>query len=111
MSFDSIVTSTKTFDERSKGVYVATDVNFGSPENELRLRANVNKKSPSVGIIRYKQIDYTSGSTTSRIGASVNLSITMPPAGFSTSDLDIMVAEIAEFVSSANLSRLFQGEA
>lgn len=111
MSFGTITTASKTFAERQRGVYVATDVTFGTPENELRLRPNTNKKSPSVGLTRYKQVDYVSGTTTTRIGASVNLTITMPPAGFTAADIDTMVAELSEFVTAANLSRLFQGEA
>lgn len=109
MSLGTITTTTKTFSERSKGVYVATDVAFGSPENEFRLRPNTNKKSPSVGITRYKQVDYTNGSVTTRVGANVSLNITMPPAGFSPADIDVMVSEIAEFVTQSNLSHLFQG--
>lgn len=111
MSFVSIVTTTKTFNERGRGTYIASDVSFGAPTNELRLRPNTNKKTPSIGITRYREQDVTVGTSTVRVAATALLTISMPSSGFSTSDIDVMVAEISEFVSSGNLSRLLQGEA
>lgn len=110
MSFGTITTTTKTFNERSKGTYVASDVSFGNPENELRLRPNTNKKSPSLAVSRYKQVDYDNGTQVVRISATATLNIQLPAVGFNPSDIDVMVSEISEFVSSGNLSRMLQGE-
>lgn len=109
MSFSSIVTVTKTFLERAKGVYVNGAIAFGAPDDELRLRANVNKKNPSFGIIRSRQYDVVSGTSTTRVGCNITVNISAP-AGVPAADIDVMVSEIAEFVTPATLSRLLQGE-
>lgn len=109
MSFQQIVTSNKTFLERGRGVYSASDVSFGAPANEFRLRANTNKKAPSVGIGRYLEQDIVSGSNTIRVGANVLLTISMPTVGITTAQVDAMASDIAEFCTPANISDLLQG--
>lgn len=112
MSFGTIVTTTKTFNQRSEGIYADSTVSFGSPANELRIRPNTSKKAPSVSVTRYKQVDYVASATsTLRIAGSVSLQIQVPEAGFTLADIDVMVAEISEFVSAASVSRMLQGEA
>jgi len=110
MSFGTITTASGNYVERLPGTYVKDSVTFGSPENELRIRPNSNKKTPSLAVSRYKQSDYDNGTTTIRVNATASLQISLPAEGFSLSDIDSMVADIAEFISSANLSRMLQGE-
>lgn len=111
MSYTPIVTTTATFVERAKGVYVKDTVLFGQPSNELRVRPNTQLKNPSMAIVRSKQVDVVSGSSTVRIGANVTMNISVPASGFPVADIDAMVNEISEFVTSGILSRLLQGEA
>lgn len=111
MPYSPITTTTSTFNERAKGTYVKSTVTYGAPEDELKLRPNVNKKNPSFGLVRTKQVDFVSGSTTIRLGANITLNISVPSTGFPVADLDVMLTEIAEFVTPATLSRLLQGEA
>lgn len=111
MSYTPIVTTTSTFVERSRGVYIRDSVQFGQPSNSLRIRPNTQVKNPSLSIVRSKQVDVPSGAATLRIGANVSVTISVPAAGFPIADLDVMLTEIAEFITAASLSRLLQGEA
>lgn len=112
MSFGTIVTSTTTFEDRGNGLYMDPSKAFGEPSNSLKVRSNVNAKAPSVALTRVKQLDYSPNALvkTVRIFGSVQVIITIPPAGFSPAEVDAMLAEINQFATAATLSEMLQGK-
>lgn len=112
MSYGTITTTTTTFEDRGNGLYVDASKLFGEPSNTLKIRSNSNPKAPSVVVTRAKQIDYLSPVTSkvTRILGTVQVVITVPPAGFTPVELDNMLAEISQFATSTSLSEMLQGK-
>lgn len=113
MPFGDIVVNTKTYSPREPGYYMLSTVAFGSPSNEFRIRgARPSKDGYSRGsVTRYIEIDVTSGGSTVRKNALLTLSLAVPVDGSITVPvIDTAVSDISEFLTTATLSRLMQGE-
>lgn len=111
MSFTTFTSGSKTYESRGPGIYSEDSVAFGGLTDEVRLRANSNKKTPNVSITRYQQHTVTDGTTTRRVPVIVSTTINYPAdSGISMSDVSAMVTDIANVSTAANLSRMFQGE-
>jgi hypothetical protein len=102
-----------TYAPRQPGYYVKSDLTYADPANEFRITgASPNKGgSLSGAVTRLLQKDVEVNGKTSRQAALVSLSISVPQEGhFTAAELDVLVADISEFLSPEHLSRLLQGE-
>ena len=113
MPFGTITAQTVTYEPRTPGLYSKSGLAFTDPANEFRIRGGSAGKggNTSATVTRVQQKDITVGSGSERRSATVSLQIQAPTAGgFSAADLDSMASDIAEFLTSATISRLLQGE-
>lgn len=113
MPFGNITAQTLTYEPRKPGTYEKSGLALGAPSNEFRLSAaNTSaKKDRTVSVTRVLGKDVTVGDTTVRKNAVVNVVVTAPPdTTFTATELDSLVADVNEFVTSANLIRMFAGE-
>lgn len=112
MPFGTITVNTKSFEPRTPGTYVLSTVSFGQPSNEFRLRgATIGKDGlMRASIVRVLEKDVTVGSDIVRKQALVSTNIVTPASDFTAAELDALLSDSSEFVSSATLSRLMQGE-
>jgi hypothetical protein len=113
MPFGTITAQTLTYEPRRPGVYERAGLAIGSPSDEFRLSSanSSQKKDKSVAVTRVLGKDVTVNSTTIRKNAVASLTITSAPdTTFTAAELDSLVADINEFVTTATLTRLFSGE-
>lgn len=112
MPYGDITVNTRTFNPRTLGTYALSTVAFGEPSNELRIRGatrSANKRL-SATVNRYVQKDVTLAGTTKRENASVSINIQVPESGFTAAEIDAMASDLSEFLTTATITRLLQGE-
>lgn len=113
MPFSPITVNTKTFNASGDGRYMLSTVTFGSPQNYFTVKGGSltkDRKSVVATITRVLQKDVTVNSVTSRLSASVQLIISVPDTGFTSTEVDGMASDISEFITAAILDRIMSGE-
>lgn len=113
MPFGTITVNTKTFNQQGEGRYGLSTLTFGNPANYFTVKGGqLNKDRTTVtgAVSRVFQKDVTVGSATERLSASVQLVISVPRQGFTSTEIDVLVSDINEFITSANLDRVLSGE-
>lgn len=119
MSFISIantVPGALTYNQAGTGKYINANTTFGGVQDYYALSA-VRKTKPiggastgySFGINRYQEYDNTVGSVTTRLACRVRLVVEIDD-GFPLANVDAMLRQIDEFVSTANVTRILNGE-
>lgn len=112
MSFHPISVSTKTWNEVSPGRYMDSLVTFGSPSNYIQIsggKRNSKTGLTTASVSRVFQKDITVGGVTTRKSCSVQL-VMQTPDGFTTAEIDSMALTISDFLATATLERILQGE-
>lgn len=87
-------------------------VTFGGASNYIQIsggKRNSKTGITSASISRIMQKDITVGSVTERRSLSCQLVI-QAADGFTTTEVDALVLTISDFVTTANLERILQGE-
>lgn len=112
MPFGTITSQTKTYDPRSPGVYSLSTLAFGDPSNEYRVAgATLGKdKILRATVSRVLQKDVVEGSNTLRKQCVVQLSVAVPPSGFTSAEVDSLVEDISVFLTAGVATRLLSGE-
>jgi hypothetical protein len=113
MPFGTITAQTLTYEPRKPGVYERAGLALGSPSNEFRMSgANASaKQNKTVAVTRVLAKDVVVGGSTVRKNAVAVLNITFPnDTTFTAAELDSLVADISEFLTTATLARLSAGE-
>lgn len=113
MPFSPIVVNTKTFNQAGDGRYMRSTVSFGQPSDLLIVKGgtlNKDKQNITTAVTRALEKDVTVGTVTSRRVMTVQLVITAPTGGFTTSEIDACASDISEFLTTATLDRLLAGE-
>lgn len=113
MPFGPITVNSKTFNQAGEGLYRLSTLTFGQPSNHFNVKGgSLNKGRSAVvtAVSRVLEKDVTVGSETKRLGANVQLVITVPPTGFTSTEIDVLASDISEFLTAATLDRLLGGE-
>lgn len=113
MPFSPISVNSKTFNQAGDGRYNLSTLTFGNPLNYFNIKgASVNKDKTTLtgAVSRIIEKDVTVDGVTKRLSASVQLIITVPRTGFSSTDLDTAASDISEFLTSSTLDRILAGE-
>ncbi len=113
MPFGSITVNSKTFAPRDPGTYANTTVGFGQPEDELRVRGSVTTSKDGLlrgSITRVLEKDIADGSDQVRKQLIVNVTVSVPPSGFTATEIDECLLEISEFATVDTVTRILQGE-
>jgi hypothetical protein len=113
MPFGSIVVNSKTFTPQGEGRYGLSTLSFGDPANYLSVKGGQltkDKSAYSAAVSRTLQKDVTIGSNTSRLSASVQLVISVPKQGFTSTEIDVLASDLSEFLTSSVLDRILSGE-
>lgn len=115
MAFNSITIDTRTFNSVGNGSYSLSTVEFGEPENTIKItpgrasRGASGVSTTSCAVTRHLGKDVTVGSDTERRRATVNVNVVVP-TGFTAVEIDALIADISTFVSVDNLTRILLGE-
>lgn len=112
MSFQTITAQTVDYHERSSGKYVKDGVGFADPVNEFRLRPSTTvRKDGSVDISVTRVLEKDDVASDVYRQAVVTLNVSLPRGDlFTMAELDSLVTDISEFVTTSNLDRMLQGE-
>jgi hypothetical protein len=113
MPFGPISVNTKTFNEAGEGRYVLSTITFGDPSNYFTIKGGAltkDRKAVSAAVTRILEKDVTVNGETSRRSASVQLVMSIPPQGFTSTEIDVLASDISEFITSAVLNRILSGE-
>jgi hypothetical protein len=113
MPFGTISVNSKTFNQQGEGRYGLSTLTFGDPANYFTVKGGqLNKDRTTVtgAVSRVLQKDVTIGSATQRLNASVQLVISVPKQGFTSTEVDDLTSDINAFVTGAILDRLLSGE-
>lgn len=111
MPFGTITAQTLTYAPRSDGRYTRSSTTFGQPDNSFVVRGNTT--SGEVGrasVSRVLQKDVIVGGATVRKSATVTVSIVTPNSDFTPAEIDSLLTDISEFVTTDTVSRLLMGE-
>lgn len=109
--FGNITAQTLVYEPRREGTYVRSSVTFGQPDNSFVIRGAAPKAEPlRCSVSRVLQKDVTVGGATVRKSATVTLSFVSPSSDFTPTELDSLVADLNEFITPVNVSRLLMGE-
>jgi len=113
MPYGTITSQTFSYNQRQNGVYVLSTLGLTDLANEYRIRgANVGTKGKvlSASVTRYWQIANPVDASKPYSGI-VTVNIQIPKAVTTTAaGIKFMVDDIAAFTTTANVTRLFQGE-
>lgn len=112
MPFGTITVNSATYDPRQPGHYSKTDVTFGAPPNEFRVRGATQSKDGVLrgSVTRLLEKDASVGDDTVRKQCVVTITVATPSADFTSSEIDGMISDISEFLTPNTLSRVLQGE-
>lgn len=113
MPFGTITVNTKSYEPRNPGVYALSTTTFGSPANEFRIRGAAGPSKDGLlrsSTTRILEKDVTVGGVSTRKQSIVTLTIAVPPADFTAADVDGLASDISEFLTTATITRLLQGE-
>lgn len=112
MPYGNITAQTLIYEPRSAGKYTRSTVAFGQPDNSFVVRgANALSLDPlRASVSRVLQKDVTVNGAVVRKTATVTLSIVAPPADFTAAEIDSLVADLSEFISTTTVTRLLMGE-
>jgi len=112
MAFSTITIGTQVFNSIGIGIYQLSTVVFGGASNLIKISGGkkASKSAPTnCSISRHLEKDITVGSVTTRQKCSVVLQIVVPE-GFTTDELDVLIADISTFAGPATLTRILMGE-
>lgn len=112
MPFGALTLNTATYNPRKDGVYVLSTVTFGDPSNELRIYPAL--KPDKNGALRATIVRVTEkeDAEDKRFPALVTVSVAIPDNGlFTAADVDGMLDDISDFVTTDTITRVLQGEA
>lgn len=111
MPYGTISSQSVDYAPRSPGSYVKSTNSFGQPDNSFVIRAATPKSDPlRASVSRILQKDVVVGSDTKRKTATVTLSIVVPSADFTATEIDSMALDLSNFISTDTITRLFMGE-
>lgn len=113
MPFAPIVVNTKTYNAAGDGVYSRSTVAFGQPADRFQIKGGSltkDRRNVVAALSRVLEKDVTVNGVTERRSAIAQVVLTVPPVGFTSSELDAMVLDIDAFITSGNLDRLLAGE-
>jgi hypothetical protein len=113
MPFSPITVNTKTYNQAGDGRYNLSTVTFGQPNDYFQIKGgSVTKDRRNIVAVvsRVLEKDVTVNGLTERRQASVQVIITVPTVGFTSSELDARQSDIDAFLTSAILDRLLAGE-
>lgn len=119
MSFVTIsntVPVAQSFNQAGTGKYVSSTTVFGGVQNYYLL-SSARKIKPvagashayTFGVTRYAELDVVIAGVTKRLGCRVRVVVEIDD-GFDLSSTDGMLRQTDEFISSANMTRLLNGE-
>ncbi len=114
MPFGTISVNSKSFLPQGEGRYGLSTLTFGDPANYFTVRGgqlNKDRSAYTAAVTRTLQKDVTIGSATQRLSASVQLVISVPKQGFTSTEIDVLASDISEFLTGAVLDRILTGEA
>lgn len=113
MPFAPISVNTKTFNQAGDGKYMLSSVTFGSPANYFTIKGGSlsrDRKLVVSSVSRNLEKDVTVNGDTVRLTGSVQLVISIPSSGFTSTEIDVLTSDISEFLTTATLDRLMAGE-
>jgi hypothetical protein len=113
MPFSPISVNSKTFIQSGQGRYMLDSVAFGDPADYFQIKGGSINRSRSLvtaAVSRILEKDVTVDSITSRRQLSVQTIISSPVAGFTSSEIDILLSDSDLFITEAILNRLLNGE-
>lgn len=112
MPFGTITAATKSYEPRTPGTYILSTVVAGQPTNEFRLRgASITKDGLlRCSLTRVLEKDVLVGGSSVRKQGIISLSVTIPAADYTATDVDSLIADISEFATATTISRMLQGE-
>lgn len=114
MSFGTITIDATTFVETQRGKYIANNVPFGGPRNEVRitpgsLAAKANPPVVNAGVTRLFEIPITDAAGITKIHRAVaTLSLQVEP-GTPVAVPDALVGELSTLVTEQFLNQVLNG--
>lgn len=112
MSFHPITLDAKTWNESGPGRYIESTVAFGAPLNYIKISPgtrNAKTGQTSTAVSRILQKDVTIAGVVTRVEAVVTTSVQAHSA-FTVVELDSMALNNSDFITTANLTRMLNGE-
>lgn len=118
MAFGTITIGANVFNSIGAGLYQLSTVGFGQPSNQVKVSGGKTGRFPNsspvynqtyASVTRKLEKDIVLGTVTQRRLATVSLSFTIPE-GFTTTEVDNLVADMSTWVDSTTLTRLLMGE-
>lgn len=113
MPFGPISANAKTFNQSGDGRYMLSTVTFGQPANYFVVKGGSPNKDRSVitaAVSRVLEKDVTVNGVTSRRQAIVQTVITVPLAGYTSTEVDGLLSDNDVFLTPAILDRVMNGE-
>lgn len=113
MPFAPITVNTKTYNASGDGLYGRSTVTFGQPSDRFQIKGGSltkDKRNVVAVVSRVLEKDVTVNGVTERRSATVQCIVTVPPVGFTSTEIDAMVLDIDAFVTAGNLDRVLAGE-
>lgn len=113
MPFAPITVNTKTFNQSGDGRYMLSTVTFGQPANYFTVKGgslNKDRSAFTAAVTRTLEKDVTENGVTRRKSCSVQLIITSPNTGFTSTEIDGLASDIDQFLTSSTLDRVLNGE-
>lgn len=110
MSFTSLTAQTRTYEPTAAGIYVLSTLSFGDPDDSIVVRAASQSGEPRrFSVSRVLQKDVTVAGDTLRKTATVTNSVVVPSLGFTATDLRGMVLDLADVLSTSNITDILFG--
>lgn len=112
MAFNVITIGSKIFNTIGQGVYSLSTVGFGQPVDQFKISAgkrNATSKVTTATMSRHVEKVVTTGSISETRKCSVVLQVQVPD-GFTTAEVDSYIADISDFATPDNLTRVLLGD-
>lgn len=112
MAFNTVSISGRVFNSIGNGIYQISTVGFGQAANLLKITGGkkANKEAPTTcSVSRHLEKDIIASGVSTRRKASVVLQISAPE-GFTTAEIDELIADISTFADPTTLTRILMGE-
>lgn len=112
MPYNTFTANTKTWNEAALGHYNLSTVVFGDPSNYVKLRPATLRKDGllAIGLTRVVEKDYlVNGTDETRISSVFTGNLLTYPEGFTTTELNALVADSAAILTAVRIGEMLMG--
>lgn len=113
MTFSTLTIASDTFTSVGPGMYSKSTVGLGDPANGIKIAPGkkANARAPvTAAVTRYQEKDVTLAGIVQRLRLSVNVQISVPSSGFTSSEIDSLLSELNTLLTPEIITRIVLGE-